>query len=417
MAYTCKQRDAQEIDKEHLDSSLQLCPSDTNVREAILSTVHLFDVHGVALTPLEVWRYLYHPTGMEPVLFSRVYDALRHDPVLRMAVTVCEGFVTYTKRAHAAVSAHNDWKHGVRVRQTGAWYGARFRRRLFRFAKLLTALPYMRMVGASNHHGIDRVRSTSDIDLFIVVKPGMLWLVNDTLKLLTLLTGLRASPKRHARRFCFCYSVSATPTAMALSSCTIENDLIAPVVAQLIRPLDDVDDLDSLETENAMHMRRRFYEQNQAWVSQWFPHASEISSVYAHPLKRSYFGSAYRVRRHVERLIPEFVAQWVAVAVGKIHKRYRAWRGEPSRRGTSVVMEDDIQKAHPKDIRSETWQAYTRQCERYERWARSFTSSSASSHMNTDGVQNDAAPTDQGGVAPDRAVKIVQNNAYARIAS
>lgn len=163
------------------------------LRQSVISTVAWFEVFGYPLTLSEVFRYLpVGPDGRAPGTLSEVAQTLDSPDF------VCED-------GHYRLASGES---SVRVRQARYRMAKRKLVRARRVANLFGKLPSVRMVAVCNSLAVGNAEDDSDIDLFLVCRPGTLWLTRlllaGTLKLLR----LRPTPNNHKDKLCLSFWVS-----------------------------------------------------------------------------------------------------------------------------------------------------------------------------------------------------------------
>ncbi len=132
-----------------------------STEEAILRAVLYSDLFDYALTPAELARYLMNL----PCTLDVVRDSLSSPVWLNGRVSQVDGFVTLRGRETLV---------GLRRRREkssrGLWKSAR------RFARVLTYLPFVRMIGVTGALSMDNSSEGDDVDVMIVTVPGRVWL-------------------------------------------------------------------------------------------------------------------------------------------------------------------------------------------------------------------------------------------------
>jgi hypothetical protein len=155
------------------------------LKARILSTLHFFDLQEIPLTLLEIHRFLISemeilkssqdekwewqstPDGFDPrqtVSLAELLACLRDE--CRSEVVYVLGFYCFMGREDLCIRRWKNYAFSV------------FReRRINKFVPILKYFPFIRAVALGGSQALGQPRKFSDIDLFIVVKPGFLWLV------------------------------------------------------------------------------------------------------------------------------------------------------------------------------------------------------------------------------------------------
>lgn len=247
---------------------------------------------------------------------------------------------------------------GVRVRQRDGYWtvaGARvtypsaesekwFRYKWWRLGlavRVLKWVPYVRMVAAANTVADRTATKDSDIDVFIVIRHGRLYLARLLITGVLHLTGLRRHGKKVANRICL--SFFTTDAGIDLRGIAFEpyDIYLAYWVAELQPVLAD----DSIQAE--------FLAAN-LWVRPFVPHYHEGPAARQRP---------GMVARLAERTFDTYLGD-------KLEQRVAAWqqsriRADQERPGTDVliVATDRMLKFHEKERRKvyrAQWEALMR---------------------------------------------------------
>lgn len=129
--------------------------------EAILQTVLYADIFDYPLTPAEIHYYLISTS----VASERVLALLENSAWLRARLLVTRGFVTV--RGRQSIAAVREARAGSSAQ---LWPAAR------RWAAVIGALPFVRMVAVTGALAVDNSPAGDDIDYLIVTAPGRVWL-------------------------------------------------------------------------------------------------------------------------------------------------------------------------------------------------------------------------------------------------
>ncbi len=161
------------------------------LRNELLAALAYFDLFDYPLTAAELRRWRWCGDEAAPGL-SEVLAAL-NDP----AVGESGGYYFLAGRGAT-----------VAVRQRRYRLAERKFRLARRFARWARLLPSVRLIAVCNSLALSNADSASDIDLFLVCRPGTLWatrlLIVGALKLF----NLRPTRDRHADRFCLSFFLS-----------------------------------------------------------------------------------------------------------------------------------------------------------------------------------------------------------------
>lgn len=131
------------------------------LRRAILATLVYADLFDYPLTRFEIQRYLVGETRT----VMAVAAALDSDPALRPHLGQTGDWFHLTGRRELADVRRDRGAISARLWPVARWYGARISR-----------LPFVRLVGVTGALAMNNARPDDDIDLFVLVQPGRLWL-------------------------------------------------------------------------------------------------------------------------------------------------------------------------------------------------------------------------------------------------
>lgn len=111
-------------------------------------------------------------------------------------------------------------------------------KKVFRYAKFLRFVPFLRMAAVCNNLSFGMVDEKSDIDLFIVTKKGRLFLARTIVTFIFSVLGVRRHGNKAAGRFCLSFFVD--DEFLDFSKIALENDIyLAFWIKNLIPVLDD----------------------------------------------------------------------------------------------------------------------------------------------------------------------------------
>lgn len=171
---------------------------------ALLSTIAFFDIFDYPLTSFEAWQFLPAPASL-----LDIEAALKDSPGIEKG----EGFFALPGRLAETAQER-------RKRYIATDAKIKKARRLIR---LFSWLPWVRLICLANTIGTHNLRPGGDIDLFIVTKPGRLWLTKLFATAFTQLAGLRPRPGHIADTLCLSFLVDET--ALNLASFRSADDL------------------------------------------------------------------------------------------------------------------------------------------------------------------------------------------------
>lgn len=295
--------------------------TDDALHRSLLATLAYFDQFDYPLTLLELRRLRLAAEGLPTnVALSDVLAA-----VSRGGITTQDGL--YFLEGRSATVARR--KRGYRLAEPKY-------RKAMRAIRWMRLLPTVRMVAVCNSLALSAAEKESDIDLFMVVRPGFLWITRLLTVGLLALTGQRPDGDDHADTICLSFFVSERALDLRRFALPGGDTYLAYWTASLV-PLYDPDDLmTSLHGQNA-------------WLHEALPGTKEKRLITLRRVSAPRFRAAF--------LLP------VLRTLESVAKRLQMAKFPPTiaammNRDTRVVVTDDILKFHVNDRRAEFERAY-----------------------------------------------------------
>ncbi|HBK34244.1 TPA: hypothetical protein DEP34_03770 [Candidatus Uhrbacteria bacterium] len=302
-----------------------------DVSKAIVRTLCWFSLFSYPLTAFEIWKWLCRP--LTPHRLEEVYQALAQDTWLQSKIQSRDGFFSL------AESPLCEW---IALRQERFLDAARKYRKLRNAVRLFSFLPMVRGVAASNTLAWWHTRPESDIDLFVIVRPGTLWTARFLMVLPFLL--LRRRPQmagdhvRSKKLDPFCFSFFVTDQALNLSKVALPKDIYLAYWVRSLQPMLDRGDIFS-----------RFQKEN-VWVKRWLPHAEGRA---IHPVLSVRGVPVISVPWH-----------WLEIPLSILQKAHLPRRTKMLvNKDTRVVLSKDMLKFFVEDRRQDFYDAWQKLCE------------------------------------------------------
>ncbi len=227
-----------------------MAPEPSDLERSILHTACWFAVHGVPVTSFELWKWLWFP--VRAYRLEEIVEALEASAWLASRLQ--------TDGAFHALRGEEPLAEMVARREERFTIALRKFRALRRAIRYLARLPVIDGVAAANTLAWWQAREESDIDLFILTKPGAAWLARAFATLPFAL--LRRRPGDHARDP-LCFSFFASMAHLSLKDLRLFGG--DPYLAYWTRSLVPVFDRGGAW--------ERFHASN-AWVEEMLPHAA-----------------------------------------------------------------------------------------------------------------------------------------------
>jgi hypothetical protein len=295
----------------------------TDLEQSIIRTVVWFSPFSYPLTVFEIWKWLLQPE--RPYGLAQVYAILDHSQWLREKLESHNGF--YALKGSGV-------ERLIEERQNKFLDAERKFTRLRRAATYFSLLPGIRAVAAANTLAWWSTTKDSDIDLYIVTRPGHIWSSRFWLVVPFALLGRR--PHRAATTSVpdpFCFSFFSTSSSLHLEELCLPRDYyMAFWVRSLVPILDRDGSLMAMQTENR-------------WTARMLPNAQP---------RRPHRG-------HVPWVLPSLPIQWrVTEPVFRLFQQDRlpVALQELANLDTRVIVTDEHLKFHDNDRRAQYRDAY-----------------------------------------------------------
>jgi len=286
----------------------------------ILRTIVWFSLSEYPLTAFEIWKWMFEPA--RTYTLRDVVQTLSASKELLRYVHEEDG--TYTLReGTASVSLRRKRFSDALRKMTRA-------RRVMRYVR---CIPFVRGVGVCNTLSWMHTRSESDIDFFIMVREGSLWIT----RLLVVLPFkvLRARPgERKEDPLCFSFFLSDTSLNLEALALAPKDPYLAYWIASVL-PLFDRDGVFSA------------FQKANTWVNK------TLSNAYT----REAIGEDRKTRQ---------ASEWFERCASRLQRRaFPETITQMANRDSRVVVSDAMLKFHANDRREQFRDRYQTLCEIY----------------------------------------------------
>ena len=204
--------------------------------KSILSTIVYYDVLGLPLTSLEVYKYLVDvrsPTSH--ISFSDISDALESNDFLKKYLDHKNGFY-FLKCRNDIVEQRIRGEKAIQEK----WKKCKWA------IKLLGGVPFVRMAALSGSVAVGNASEVSDIDLLVVVKKGRIWTTRLLVTILLSILGKRRYGRFIKDRICLNHYI--TDKSLKINFPSLYN---AQTYVHLIPVLGDTDLFVRFQKENS----------------------------------------------------------------------------------------------------------------------------------------------------------------------
>lgn len=315
-----------------------------DLERTILAALAYFDIFDRPLTERELMRFLWRP----PVIPIGVSEANEADEslqqlVARNSIETKHGYFFLPGRL-AIITVR---ERAVREVEKKLAIAARACRKL-------RWIPFLRAVFVCNTVAAGCPEHGSDVDVFIIVQHGRLWLTRLLATLFLSLFGLRRRGGKITNRICLSFYI--TDNALNLSPIALSSIQPAPNpsflipqpdiyliywLAQLIPVYDPSDTLKKLQDVNQ-------------WARQCLPQSFKPYALRA-DLRVSDSGASHRFKRAIEKIWAGRYCDLMEAQAKTIQQMRMNQRTKELEDGrtTGVVVNDDMLKFHENDRREE----------------------------------------------------------------
>jgi len=172
-----------------------------DIRERIIRTVSYFDLFDRPLARHEVFSFLFgDDVGVDEAGVAVAIDVLATENKIK----IIDDFVFLADRDKELLSL---WKERQII-------SARKWKRAKRWAKFFAALPSVCLVGVGNTLSYNNAKDESDIDFFIITKPGTIWRTRAFCAIFPALFNLRPRPGDSRDKICLSFFVTQNAVRM-----------------------------------------------------------------------------------------------------------------------------------------------------------------------------------------------------------
>jgi hypothetical protein len=297
-------------DSDEVPSAVRSSP-----RQSIMAGLSFFDIFNYPLTLAELWRYRYGSSllaSRSSLTMHAVLDALAGSPVGEK-----DGYYFLLGREGTVATRQR------RYRLSEAKFA-----KARAAAKLFGRLPWVRLVAVCNSLAISNAGDDSDIDLFVVCRPGTLWRTRLMMVGALQAAGLRPRPGRHADTFCLSFFLSEDRLDLSPYALRPRDTYLLYWIASLVPLYDAGGVMDRFRAANA-------------WVGEWLPGTLAKSEVRTAKSEDEALRSSPFALRFSERMAKRFQLRRFPVEIRRM-----------ANIDSRVVISDDILKFHVNDRRA-----------------------------------------------------------------
>lgn len=288
--------------------------------KSIMDTIRFFDLFDFPLVADELMDYLYKYS--KPLHVKELKATLAY---LVNADKLAE------LKGHFVLSGREPI---VETRRARKFIAEKFWNRTKLYGQYMRTVPFTRMIAVCNNLSYDNPSRQSDIDLFIVVKPGRMWLARFLITLILHFFGVRRYGNKVAGRFCLSFFVTSDKTAMEEFELPGEDPYLAYWTKNL-RPIFGED------------AYSEFKERNKEWLSAYGLSFDDSRK------KHMYLYEDGNIKKFSEWLLGGFIGNQVEKLLKATLKKKTLRSMRNLGVNANVIVTDEILKFHNYDRRKE----------------------------------------------------------------
>ena len=288
------------------------------LQKSILQTIAFFDIFDFPLTPEEIQELLFGYN--KPVHIKEIKGTLEMmgnlEKIHEFYVLKGRGKLVDTRKARKFI-AEKLWG---RVRQ---------------YCQYLVNVPFVEMVGVCNNLAYDNPSETSDIDLFIVIKKGRMWIARLIISLILQFHGVRRHGDKITGRFCL--SFFTTPEKLNMEPLLLKpSDPYMAYWTRLMMPI------------YGEETYLKFIDSNKIWLEKDYG----IKFGDTSKIKFSFSGKS-PAKKFRELVLKGWLGDMIEWFLKKTFKKRTLKKAAMLGNEASVIVSDEILKFHNKDRRTE----------------------------------------------------------------
>lgn len=227
--------------------------------------------------------------------------------------------------------------------------------------KKMAWVPFLRAVFVCNTVGMGITEEDSDVDVFIIVKKGRLWLSRFLVTSVLSLFNLRRTKNKIKNKICLSFYV--TDDNLNLESVALKSDSSAKASAVDIYLIYWLNNLIPIYDPNNLH--ERIMKANQ-WVKKYLPNGLQsyaVDGAWGIKLETiSKFAKKFFEKVWNSNYGEMLENQAKSFQKAKMKSNYSSVQNEPD---TRVIVSDSMLKFHEKDRREEYKKLWLEKCEKY----------------------------------------------------
>lgn len=297
----------------------------SNLEKAILKTVVFFDIFNYPLTIVEIYKWLYQADKNYQLL--EIIKAFESDS-LTAKISTKHGFYFLTSRESIIKTRLERYQIAEKKFKIG-----------LKIARWLRWLAFIKMIAICNNAGYNNATPQSDVDFFIIVRKGRLWLSRLMITLAATILGVRRHDQKFIDRVCLSFYISDDNLNLA----DIALKPTDPYLVYWFSTLAPIYDLDTSQN---------FFTAN-AWLKNYLINFYRPILNY----RRQVFDNKFmKFSKEVDKIVlGGKIGDWLERIAKRLQaKKVKRYFGDTvDRSNTNVVISESILKFHKTDRRQE----------------------------------------------------------------
>lgn len=306
------------------------------LQKSILATVCYYDVFNHPLTGFEVFKYLINPLfiinkfgdkknqDIEPVRknsYISILKELKNIPQIEEE----KGFYFLRGRKEIVKTRINRQKIAI-----SRW------KKVYKIVKFLQICPFIKMIAVCNGLAIRNSKKEADIDFFIIIKKGRIWMTRFFITFLIWIIGEWRHKNKIKERICLSFYI----TEQALN---LKNIAIQPYDIYLAHWI-----LELKPVHYHGDIYKKFFQENK-WLEFYFLNFGQILNEPHPQLRVSKW--AISIRKILEKILKGRIGDLIEKLFKLFEKRKIISKLTAHDIPTAVVISDEILKFHENDKR------------------------------------------------------------------
>ena len=315
--------------------------------KGILKAIIYFDIFDFPLTIFEVWKYFYSPSPLEglrrknsddqKISLLEIQEILEKSEALKDIIDRENGF--YFLKGREDIIKKRLERYNIA--------GKKFKRAK-KIIKILSLIPFIRLIAVCNTLGYSNAREESDIDLFLITAKNRIWTARFWSALILKLFGLRPTKITIKDKICLSFFVSEDHLNISDLALKPEDIYFNYWLNQLV-PIYDADNIYS-----------GFIENNE-WVLNFLPNSINYQVNWRREVKPGLISRAIKqLKEKFFYLIPEKIFEKIQLVALPLNLKKLA------NFDTRVVINSQVLKFHGNDRRDEFGKIFKEKFLKYE---------------------------------------------------